>query len=143
ARLRPDEGGAPRGLSAHLAHPARLRRRAGLSARCDRHLDALRRGHRARCRPVKWLALLAPLAFGGLRAMPLPGADGFCLAGHDAIRGMTIGPIENGYHPGVGYGSAAYGRTLDECAKMGATWVAITPFGRVLDLTGRGVDPTF
>jgi hypothetical protein len=56
---------------------------------------------------------------------------------------MTIGPIENAYHPGVGYGSAAYGRTLDECVGMGARWVALTPFGRVLDLTGRGVDPTF
>ena len=26
---------------------------------------------------------------------------------------------------------------------MGATWVALTPFGRVGDLAGRGVDPTF
>ena len=49
----------------------------------------------------------------------------------DAIRGVTVGPIENAYHPGVGYGTPAYARTLDECAAMGATWVAITPFGRV------------
>jgi hypothetical protein len=27
--------------------------------------------------------------------------------------------------------------------RMGATWVAITPFGRVADLSGTGVDPTF
>ena len=74
---------------------------------------------------------------------PLPGADGWRAAGHDAVRGITIGPIENGYHPGVGYGSAAYARTLDECVRSGATWVAITPFGRVGDLTGRGVDPSF
>lgn len=74
---------------------------------------------------------------------PFPTADGWRLAGQDAIRGMTIGPIENGYHQGVGYGSEAYGRTLDECREMGASWVAITPFGRVNDLTGRGVDPTF
>lgn len=77
------------------------------------------------------------------RVFPFPSADGWRAAGQDAVRGVTIGPIENGYHPGVGYGSAAYGRTLDECAKMGARWVAITPFGRVLDLSGRGVDPSF
>lgn len=74
---------------------------------------------------------------------PLPGAEGWRAAGHDAVRGMTIGPIENAYHPGVGYGSEAYARTLDECVRMGSTWVAITPFGRVADLTGRGVDPSF
>jgi hypothetical protein len=56
---------------------------------------------------------------------------------------MTIGPIENAYHPGVGYGSPAYVRTLGECTAMGATWIAITPFGRVNDLGGRGVDLTF
>lgn len=74
---------------------------------------------------------------------PLRSADGWRAAGEDAVRGVTIGPIENAYHPGVGYGSEAYGRTLDECVKMGARWVAITPFGRVHDLSGRGVDPTF
>ena len=59
------------------------------------------------------------------------------------VRGITVGPIENALHPNVGYGSAAYERTLDECAVWGATFVAITPFGRVNDLTGAGVDPTF
>jgi hypothetical protein len=77
------------------------------------------------------------------RAFPLPIADGWRAAGQDGVRGITIGPIENGYHPGVGYGSEAFDRTLDECVKMGARWVAITPFGRVLDLSGGGVDPTF
>lgn len=77
------------------------------------------------------------------RGGPLPGPDGWTMAGNDGVRGITIGPIENAYHPGVGYGSAAYARTLDECAQMGATWVAITPFGRVYDLTGKGVDLTF
>jgi len=74
---------------------------------------------------------------------PLDAPDGWRAAGQDGVRGLTIGPIENGYHPGVGYGSPAYLRTLDECVKMGARWIAITPFGRVLDLSGRGVDPTF
>ena len=74
---------------------------------------------------------------------PARGADGWRASGHDAVRGITIGPIENAYHPGVGYGSPADARTLDECARAGATWVAITPFGRVGDLAGRGVDPSF
>ena len=38
---------------------------------------------------------------------------------------MTIGPIENAYHPGVGYGSPAYARALDECKRLGAEWVSI------------------
>lgn len=76
-------------------------------------------------------------------ARPQPGAEGWHDAGNDAVRGITIGPIENGYHPNVGYGSPAYGRTLDECRAMGARWIALTPFGRVYDLDGRGVDPTF
>jgi hypothetical protein len=79
--------------------------------------------------------LLLLLTFFLIPRMPLNTSD--------AIRGITIGPIENAYHPNVGYGSEAYGRTLDECRRMGATWVAITPFGRVNDLTGRGVDLTF
>ncbi len=61
----------------------------------------------------------------------------------DAVRGITIGPIENARHPNAGYGSRPYDRTLSECTQMGATWVALTPFGRVMNLEGRGVDPTF
>lgn len=83
------------------------------------------------------------------RALPraatprFPSADGWRVSGRNAIRGMTIGPIENAYHAGVGYGSPAFDRTLDECVRMGSTWVALTPFGRVGDLAGRGVDLTF
>jgi len=66
------------------------------------------------------------------RAMDAPG-----------IRGVTIGPIESTQHPGVGYGSAAYARELDGCVRYGATWIALTPFGRVASLSGTGVDPTF
>ncbi len=89
----------------------------------------------------QWIAggFLAALAATG----PMPGADGWRAAGLDAIRGVTIGPIENGYHPGKGYGTAAYDRSLQECRALGATWVAITPFGRVNDLSGTGVDLTF
>ncbi|MGH7295692.1 MAG: glycoside hydrolase family 113, partial [Polyangiaceae bacterium] len=76
-------------------------------------------------------------------ALASPGADAWRRAELGGIRGVTIGPIENAYHPGVGYGSPAYDRTLSEAHAMGATWVAITPFGRVADLGGSGVDPTF
>ncbi|MFO0665143.1 MAG: hypothetical protein U0174_14410 [Polyangiaceae bacterium] len=60
-----------------------------------------------------------------------------------AIRGVTIGPIENAYHPGTGYGSEPYGRTLGESTRWGANFIALTPFGRVGSLEGHGVDPTF
>lgn len=74
--------------------------------------------------PISWPAENRPMNYAG-------------------VRGVTIGPIENTQHPGVGYGSAAYARELDECVRFGATWIAITPFGRVADLSGTGVDPTF
>ena len=74
---------------------------------------------------------------------PYPTAAGWRDGALRGARGITIGPIENTYHPGVGYGSAAFERSLDECSRSGAEWIAITPFGRVADLAGRGVDPTF
>jgi hypothetical protein len=89
------------------------------------------------------LAVAGPAFVSGPRVRPAKDPAGWRLAGQDGIRGITIGPIENGYHPGVGYGSDAYGRTIDEAVRGGGTWVAITPFGRVGDLSGRGVDPTF
>jgi hypothetical protein len=74
---------------------------------------------------------------------PYPTAAGWRDGALRGARGITVGPIENTYHPGVGYGSAAFERSLDECSRSGAEWIAITPFGRVADLEGRGVDPTF
>jgi hypothetical protein len=76
-------------------------------------------------------------------ATAAPGADAWKRAEIGGVRGLTVGPIENAYHPGVGYGSGAYDRTLLEARAMGATWIAITPFGRVASLAGTGVDPTF
>lgn len=76
-------------------------------------------------------------------ARPLGGALGFRDAGNGGLRGVTVGPIENAYHPGVGYGSPAFERTLDEIVRIGGTAIALTPFGRVGDLTGVGVDLTF
>jgi hypothetical protein len=91
------------------------------------------------------VALVIGSALGvlGHDAPLVHGADGWRASGRDGIRGVTVGPIENGYHAGVGYGSPAYARTLDEAIATGATWVAITPFGRVGDLGGLGVDLTF
>jgi len=83
------------------------------------------------------------LAVAAQLALASPGADAWKRAELGGVRGITVGPIENGYHPGVGYGSPAYDRTLVESRAMGATWVAVTPFGRVTDLHGSGVDPTF
>ena len=72
-----------------------------------------------------------------------PGADAWKRAEIGGVRGVTIGPIENGYHPGVGYASAAFDRALLEARAMGATWIALTPFGRVADIAANGVDLAF
>jgi hypothetical protein len=98
--------------------------------------------------PLSWpaLTLLAQLAapFAVDRAHPLPrGAHGWRDVEVGAVRGVTVGPIESSVHPGVGYGTDAGREALVEAAKMGATWVALTPFGRVWDLKGGGVDLTF
>lgn len=60
-----------------------------------------------------------------------------------AIRGITVGPIENQRHPGHGYGSPACARTMTEIRRMGGNWVSITPFGRVADLHPTGVAMSF
>lgn len=80
--------------------------------------------------------------YGRERALP-PGDTGWRLSHQGAIRGLTVGPIENAMHPNVGYGTDAGREALLEARAMGATWVALTPFGRVWDLTGSGVDLTF
>src|SRR5215208_5191545 len=67
------------------------------------------------------------------------GADAWQYTGAGAVRGITIGPIESALHPGKGYGSAACARTMREARRIGASWVSLTPFGRVYDLTPSGV----
>jgi hypothetical protein len=59
------------------------------------------------------------------------------------VRGVTVGPIENALHPLAGYGTAKGRDAIEEAERWGANWVAITPFGRVWDLKGGGVDLTF
>jgi hypothetical protein len=84
----------------------------------------------------------APVPFGRDRALP-PGEAGWAASGLGAVRGVTVGPIESALHPGVGYGTAAGRRALAEARRWGASWVALTPFGRVWDRRGVGVDLTF
>lgn len=52
----------------------------------------------------------APIAFAlaARLAVASPGANAWSLAEIGGVRGITVGPIENGYHPGMGYGSPAY-----------------------------------
>ena len=87
----------------------------------------------------------APLALTLVAQLALaaPGPDAWRRAAIGGVRGITVGPIENAYHPDVGYASAAYDRTLLEARAMHASWIALTPFGRVASLAGTGVDPTF
>jgi hypothetical protein len=87
------------------------------------------------------LLLASPAALGGERLGP--GARAWADGGYGAIRGITIGPIESGLHPGKGYGSDAYRRTLVETTALHANWVSLTPFGRVRDLSPTGVSLTF
>jgi hypothetical protein len=88
------------------------------------------------------LALTGPLSAGGAPAERLPPGR-FAWTEHGAMRGITVGPIENALHAGKGYGSPAYQRMLREARRLGSTWISITPFGRVADLKPSGVDLTF
>ncbi|HEU4534734.1 MAG TPA: hypothetical protein VFS00_11475, partial [Polyangiaceae bacterium] len=74
---------------------------------------------------------------------PLPGPTGWADAGLAPLRGVTIGPIENRRHAGRGYGSEPYARAINEARRMGATWVSLTPFGRIANLAPTGIDRTF
>jgi hypothetical protein len=52
-----------------------------------------------------------------------------------AIRGLTVGPIENVLHPQRGYGSERCESAMLGARNWGANWVSITPFGRIFDLS--------
>jgi hypothetical protein len=56
---------------------------------------------------------------------------------------MTVGPIESDLQPGRGYGSGPFDQTLGEIERLGGNWISLTVFGRVWDLKGGNVDPTF
>ena len=60
----------------------------------------------------------AALSLAAQLALAPAGPGAWRDSGVGGARGITVGPIENGYHPGVGYGSPAYERTLDEAVAM-------------------------
>ena len=81
-----------------------------------------------------WTAGAAPArAWYGLP----PGETAWRDAGHLGIRGITVGPIESSQQPGRGYGTEASAELLDELARMGTTWISITPFGRIWSLQSK------
>ena len=59
------------------------------------------------------------------------------------IRGVTLAPIEDGMLGPVGYGSARCEIAVEEIATLGATWISITPFGRMDDLRSIEIEPDF
>ena len=71
------------------------------------------------------------------------GSNAWQCSGYGVIRGVTIGPIESSLHPGQGYGSVAFERTLAEVERLGGNWVSLTPFARVSDLHGTGISLSF
>lgn len=74
---------------------------------------------------------------------PAVGPTGWRDAELGAVRGLTIGPIESSLFPGRGYGSEPYRRGLEDARRLGATWVSITPYGRIHDLAPTGVHLDF
>jgi hypothetical protein len=68
-------------------------------------------------------------------------APSICPAGR--IRGATLAPIEDGMLGPVGYGSARCAVAVEELAALGATWISITPFGRMDDLGSQEIEPDF
>ncbi|MDQ3031620.1 MAG: hypothetical protein M3Y87_04325 [Myxococcota bacterium] len=72
-----------------------------------------------------------------------PGRDGFQQAGYEAIRGITVGPIESSRQPGRGYGTPYSEALLDHLAVMGVNWISITPFGRIWDLQSTEIAMDF
>jgi hypothetical protein len=90
------------------------------------------------------VALVALTTSARIEPKRLPvGANGFRDAGIGGVRGVTIGPIESSLHPGKGYGSDAYARAVHEARRLGASWVSLTPFGRIWDLAPTGVELSF
>lgn len=86
----------------------------------------------AQVRSVELRAPRAPRR-PGRHALPR-GVDGFVEAGYPAFRGITVGPIESSQQPGRGYGTEHSAALLDHLARMGVTWISLTPFGRIWSL---------
>lgn len=59
------------------------------------------------------------------------------------VGGVTLAPIEDGRLGDVGYGSAPCARAVDEIAALGASWISLTPFGRMDDLESVDIQHDF
>lgn len=88
-----------------------------------------------------WLAKAS--VFGSLLVQPVAAQAQAHTPEIGFVRGVTVGPIENARHAHKGYGSPACARTMADLRRMGATWVSLTPFGRVADLRPTGIDLSF
>src|SRR5688500_2375266 len=94
-----------------------------------------------------WLCVAAllgifPGAAAAWHVLP-PGTEGYRAAGFEAIRGVTVGPIESSQWPGRGYGSAASAVLLDELVRLGTTWISVTPFGRIWSISSTSIQMDF
>jgi hypothetical protein len=77
------------------------------------------------------VALDASRAISRSQTLPAPAAN--------AIRGITVGPIESSQQPGRGYGTPYTEELLDELVRLGASSISITPFGRLWSLTSTEI----
>jgi len=59
------------------------------------------------------------------------------------IRGVTLAPIEDGMLGPVGYGSDRCEIAMEEIGEIGASWISITPFGRMDDLKSVDLEHDF
>lgn len=59
------------------------------------------------------------------------------------MRGITVGPIESSQLPGRGYGTEVSAELLDELVRLGASWISLTPFGRIWSLESTHIDLDF
>jgi hypothetical protein len=91
---------------------------------------------------VAALFLVLPIAARAWHQLP-PGMEGYRAAGYDAIRGVTVGPIESSQWPDRGYGSEATEVLLDELKRLGVSWVSVTPFGRIWSLSSTSIQMDF
>lgn len=92
-----------------------------------------------------WALLFLSLVVPAGRAQDRlgPGKDAWPASGQEAIRGITVGPIESSQQPGRGYGTEYSAALLDELARMGVNWISITPFGRIWDLRSTRIQMDF
>ena len=82
---------------------------------------------------------VAPAVAQGTPHALVRGSSAFGDAGFDAIRGVTVGPIESSQQLGRGYGTVYSEALLDELVRLGVNWISITPFGRIWSLESTDV----